>query len=78
MLGPDRAQDLGQWFHQAVESPGELDYAEALAWFGLRFAGPLPPDAAPAAAWQLEPDPAASEEQAAHLRALLEASPAGP
>jgi predicted metalloprotease with PDZ domain len=76
--GEIAGQDLGPWFHQAVESPGELDYAEALAWFGLRFARPLPPDAKPEAAWQLEPDPAATEEQVAHLRSLLQASPAGP
>jgi len=29
--------DLGEWFHRAVETTEELDYAEALDWFGLRF-----------------------------------------
>jgi len=28
---------LDEWFAHAVDSTGEFDYAEALAWFGLRF-----------------------------------------
>jgi predicted metalloprotease with PDZ domain len=36
--------DLSAWFHRAVESTEELDYAPALEWFGLRFRpNPLPP-----------------------------------
>ena len=34
---------LGGFFHAAVETPGELDYREALDWFGLRFKPPAPP-----------------------------------
>jgi len=30
-------QDLDPWFHKALETTEELDYAEALDWFGLRF-----------------------------------------
>ncbi len=30
--------DLGGWLHEAVETPAELDYKEALDWYGLRFA----------------------------------------
>ncbi|HYO14978.1 MAG TPA: PDZ domain-containing protein, partial [Thermoanaerobaculia bacterium] len=30
--------DLGPWFEHAVETTAELDYSEALDWFGLRFA----------------------------------------
>jgi predicted metalloprotease with PDZ domain len=30
--------DLGAWLDRAVDSTEELDYAEALAWYGLRFA----------------------------------------
>ena len=30
--------DLGDWLHRAVETVEELDYSEALAWYGLRFA----------------------------------------
>jgi predicted metalloprotease with PDZ domain len=29
--------DLSPWFARALESTEELDYAEALAWYGLRF-----------------------------------------
>ncbi|HEY0553936.1 MAG TPA: PDZ domain-containing protein [Thermoanaerobaculia bacterium] len=29
--------DLGGWLHEAVETPAELDYTEALDWYGLRF-----------------------------------------
>jgi predicted metalloprotease with PDZ domain len=29
--------DLRPWFAQTAESAGELDYSEALEWFGLRF-----------------------------------------
>jgi predicted metalloprotease with PDZ domain len=30
--------DLREWFRKAISSVEELDYAEALDWFGLRFA----------------------------------------
>jgi predicted metalloprotease with PDZ domain len=30
--------DLGPWLERAVETTGELEYGEALDWFGLRFA----------------------------------------
>jgi len=30
-------QDLGAWFRSALETTDELDYSEALDWFGLRF-----------------------------------------
>jgi predicted metalloprotease with PDZ domain len=29
--------DLASWFHKALETTEELEYAEALDWFGLRF-----------------------------------------
>jgi predicted metalloprotease with PDZ domain len=29
--------DLAAWFQKALESTDELEYAEALAWYGLRF-----------------------------------------
>jgi predicted metalloprotease with PDZ domain len=35
---------LSQFFHHTVESTEELDYTEALEWFGLQFTSP-PPDA---------------------------------
>jgi predicted metalloprotease with PDZ domain len=31
------ATDLSPWFFKALESTDELEYAEALAWYGLRF-----------------------------------------
>jgi predicted metalloprotease with PDZ domain len=32
--------DLSAWFAHAVDGTGELDYRDALDWFGLRFKGP--------------------------------------
>ena len=57
--------DLDGWFHRALATTEELDYAEALDWFGLRFA--------PAAAesWRLEVRPDATAAQQEHLQALL-------
>ena len=42
--------DLKEWFRKALASTEELDYQEALDWFGLRFA----PADDPAKAWKLE------------------------
>jgi predicted metalloprotease with PDZ domain len=36
-------QDLESWFVRALETTEELDYTDALRWFGLRFAQPQPP-----------------------------------
>ncbi len=63
--------DLSAWFHRAVSSTEELDYNEALDWFGLRFADP---SASGPARWSLEVRADASAVQRAHLRALLTAS----
>jgi predicted metalloprotease with PDZ domain len=35
--------NLKEWFHHALASTEELDYAEALDWYGLRFAPPDEP-----------------------------------
>jgi predicted metalloprotease with PDZ domain len=35
--------DLGAWFTHALETVDELDYSEALDWFGLRFVVPQTP-----------------------------------
>lgn len=66
--------DLDPWFRQAAQSAAELDYGEALAWFGLRFAAATPQGEARASAatWQLEVDPAAGPGQIGHLHALLD------
>jgi predicted metalloprotease with PDZ domain len=34
--------DLGEFFHRALETTEELDYAEMLDWYGLRFNPPAP------------------------------------
>jgi predicted metalloprotease with PDZ domain len=39
-------EDLTEFFRQAVESVQELDYSEALDWFGLRFSAPDKPRSA--------------------------------
>lgn len=43
--------DLGDWLHKAVDTTEELDYAEALDWYGLRFT----PDAEKTAKKDAEP-----------------------
>jgi predicted metalloprotease with PDZ domain len=34
--------NLNEWFHYVADSTGELDYTEALTWFGLHFKPPEP------------------------------------
>lgn len=34
--------DLGPWFKRALETTEEIDYTEALEWFGLEFEAPPP------------------------------------
>src|SRR5262249_20970280 len=65
--------DLKEWFRRALASTEELDYSEALDWFGLRFA----PSEDPAKAWKLEVRADAAEVQKNHLRALLEPNSRG-
>jgi len=59
--------DLSEWFRQALESTEELDYSEALEWFGLRFAA----GEDPATQWTLEVRPDVSEVQRRNLRDWL-------
>ena len=40
--------DLRAWYASVLEGPDELDYTEALAWFGLRYTTPA---TSPAKAW---------------------------
>lgn len=56
--------DLEAWLRRAVAGTEELDYSEALAWFGLRFAGD--------GSWNLEVRDDARSDQAVHLRALTQ------
>jgi len=64
---------LAEWFRRAVSSTEELDYDEALEWYGLRFASRDSQDASQN--WKLEPRPDATDAQLAHVRALLTAAP---
>jgi predicted metalloprotease with PDZ domain len=56
--------DLSGWFKRAVASTSELDYTEALDWYGLRFA----PDS-----WTLEVRDDATAAQKNRLNAWLRA-----
>jgi predicted metalloprotease with PDZ domain len=66
--------DLKEWFRKNISSTEELDYAEALDWFGLRFAPDPPPDPEakqpPKKKWKLEIRQDASESQKTHLKKL--------
>jgi predicted metalloprotease with PDZ domain len=37
LAGEVAGVDLGPWFHRALETTEELDYSEALGWYGLRL-----------------------------------------
>ena len=65
--------DLKEWFRKALASTEELDYSEALDWFGLRFA--KSDGQAAANAWKLEISDDATEAQKSHLQRLI--TPAG-
>ena len=64
--------DLKEWFRKALASTEELDYTEALDWFGLRFASSS--DQTPANAWRLEMREDATEPQRSHFRRWINAS----
>jgi predicted metalloprotease with PDZ domain len=72
--------DLKEWFRKNISSTEELDYTEALDWFGLRFAPPPveEPDKKdkPVKKWTLEVREDSSESQNAHLKKQL-APPSG-
>jgi predicted metalloprotease with PDZ domain len=64
------------WWAKAIDSPGELEYGEMLAWYGLRF---VPSTAArkgggAAGSWALEVRPGATAAQKKRLQALLTSS----
>ncbi|MEO7102769.1 MAG: hypothetical protein ABI311_05350 [Gemmatimonadaceae bacterium] len=60
--------DLTGFFHTLLQTTDEMDYSEALNWFGLRFA----PATDPAKAWTLEIRPDATPAQSAHLNRLTQ------
>jgi predicted metalloprotease with PDZ domain len=53
--------ELDGWFRRAARSTEELDYADALEWYGLQFAD----------GWRLEPRPDATAVQRDRMHALL-------
>ncbi|KPK89148.1 hypothetical protein AMJ80_10160 [bacterium SM23_31] len=61
--------DLKEWFRIAVSSSEELDYAEALDWFGLRFAESDVKEQA--GTWKLEILEEATESQKNRLQQWL-------
>ena len=40
VVGPSQARDVRGWMARALETTAELDYTEAIAWFGLRITPP--------------------------------------
>jgi predicted metalloprotease with PDZ domain len=40
VVGPSKAREARAWMVRALETTAELDYAEALEWFGLRMTPP--------------------------------------
>ena len=59
--------NLDDWFHRALDTTAELDYDEALAWYGLEFAG----GSEAKTRWKLQARSDASAGQRQHLDALL-------
>ena len=59
--------DFRGWFKRAISSTDELDYSEALDWYGLQFAAAKEP----AGKWRLEFRPDATETQKAHWQKLM-------
>jgi len=60
--------NLTGFFHTLLRTTDEIDYSEALNWFGLRFA----PSGNPATAWNLEVRPDATPKQTARLNKLTQ------
>jgi predicted metalloprotease with PDZ domain len=59
--------ELKEWFRKTISSVEELDYTEALDWFGLRFA--TAGGQAPSPGWKLEIREDATEAQKRRLQA---------
>jgi predicted metalloprotease with PDZ domain len=57
--------DLAAFFQKTLRTTEELDYSEALEWFGLRFAEPGAAD--PRKAWKLETRASAADPHLARL-----------
>ena len=63
--------DLTDWFHKALATTEELDYTEALTFYGLQFAQTTTPQTA----FTLEPLPNATDAQKSHLHSILTGKP---
>ncbi len=74
-IGEVAGVDLTAFFNATLASTDELDYAEMLDWFGLRFAEPGAAD--PARAWALEVNPDATDAQRRHFANLMARSEGG-
>ncbi|MFC1553040.1 M61 family metallopeptidase [candidate division KSB1 bacterium] len=61
--------DMKEWFRKTVSSTEELEYDEALEWFGLRFAGSDEQD--PVQKWNFEIREAAAESQKNRMKKWL-------
>jgi len=61
--------NLTEFLTELTDTTHELDYSEALDWFGLRFAEPGSQDAQ--RAWALAVLPAANEAQKRHIAQLV-------
>jgi predicted metalloprotease with PDZ domain len=58
---------LDDWFRRALDTTEELDYSEALAWYGLQFHGGDDPKTR----WQLGVRPDATPTQTRRLASLV-------
>ena len=68
--------DVSAFLHALIATTEEIDYAEMLDWFGLRFRADATPAApggagAPAPAWTLEVRPETTPAQREHWTAFL-------
>ncbi|MBO0859490.1 MAG: M61 family metallopeptidase [Chloracidobacterium sp.] len=61
--------DLAEWYRKAVSSVEELDYTEALEWFGLSFMAP--DERQSAQSWKLEISKDANSTQKSRLRSWM-------
>jgi predicted metalloprotease with PDZ domain len=70
--------DLTAWFKSALASTDELDYTEALDWYGLQFpqtaSGDNSEKTNPRDAWKLQRRTTATDQQKSHLHVLTQSS----
>src|SRR5262249_34918609 len=64
--------DLRDWYQAVIASAGEVDYGEALEWFGLQFS--KADDGRGRTTWKLEARPDATAVQKSHLADWLKSA----